>query len=110
MSERPPLLGPLSLNPYAWDCGYQAHPGAPTCATDAVWHGIVLGDVNESGIAGMMSCGPHKAAMALTAEYIHPLDSTCGLPDARFVAAENRCVIPEDYTGRILVAEAACEG
>lgn len=73
-------------------CSYSHTEADLACLADARWHGIVLGE----DLKGLACCDEHKPIMETIVQYIHPLDSPCGLPDALFIEAENRCVLPWD--------------
>jgi hypothetical protein len=44
----------------------------------------------------MASCEQHREVMALSADWVHPMDSACLLPGSRFIWPENQCVMPDE--------------
>jgi hypothetical protein len=81
-----------------WSCGFAETPNHPNCLDEAIWHGFTLDSSRQYIIAMMACCDTHKPVMALSADYIHRMDSPCGIPGAWFLWPENECRLPEDGT------------
>jgi hypothetical protein len=78
-----------------WACGFSEHETDPPCMVPAQWHGIILDDDQSVIVAVIASCDDHREVMALSATYVHEMDSACGLPGSIFVWPENECLMPE---------------
>ena len=102
--DHKPFLGPPHEEWKTWTCGYSPCPGAIGCARDVAWHGIALDEIDA---AGMGSCDEHLPQMKLTADYVHPHEHPCGVPDSRFRWPENACYL--DWDEAELLAQAAAE-
>lgn len=76
-----------------WSCGFAPTPGVEDCLDPATWHGMGFAgsDVHE-----MASCDAHKPLMEAAADYVHEMDSPCGLAGSLFKWPENFCFIPWD--------------
>lgn len=78
-----------------WMCGYGARREASRCGSEAVWHGAVLDEGRTELIAMMECCDEHRPVMEAIADFVHELDSACGVPGSRFTWPENICYLPE---------------
>jgi hypothetical protein len=78
---------------FMWSCVYNSEGDQPTCASPAVWHGFITDDGEI--ICMMACCDEHKTAMALSATWVHAMDSSCCLPGSVFVWPENECLLPD---------------
>lgn len=100
----PPYVGRPSEEWQVGHCQYAPTPADVLCLADAKWHGIC------EDFKGLECCDEHKPIMATLARWIHPLESACGLPDARFIESENRCVVPWSGGVPALSEEASAVG
>ena len=86
MSGRQPFDDP-ALN---WTCGYS--PDGPLeCLDAATWHGFRLTDDGLNIDSMFAACDTHRSLMP--ADYVHPMDSPCGVAGSRFVWPENLCYV-----------------
>ena len=96
--DRQPFDDP-ALN---WTCGYS--PDGPLeCLDDAVWHGFKLTDDGRNIKYMMASCGGHLSNMRARVDWIHAMQSACGLAGSRFMWPENVCYVEWDADGSALV-------
>jgi hypothetical protein len=108
VSNRLRLLQDLKPEELSWSCGFAETRAHPTCLAEAVWHGFVLDDPAKRILFMMSSCDEHRAAMVLSADYIHAMGSSCAVPGSVFIWPENECLLPEAEFD--LSAVAALEG
>jgi hypothetical protein len=101
-----PFMGPPREEWKAWTCGYSP-PGAIGCTRDVTWHGVALDETSETDAGGMGSCDEHLPQMRLSADYVHPHQHPCGVPDSMFRWPENECYL--DWDGAELLTLAAAE-
>lgn len=85
-----------------WSCLYAPTPSDETCLAEATWHGFVLDDPAQRIVAMMSCCDEHKKYMALSADFVHPMDSPCAVPGSHFRWPENECYLPEGEHGLTL--------
>lgn len=76
-----------------WSCGYGEFPTSLPCMDPAVWHGLI--QEGSRITAAMSCCDQHRPIMALSATWIHRMDSACFLPGSCFIWPENECVMPD---------------
>lgn len=96
LSERYGRLHDPIPQPERWACGFGDTRVTPRCGREAIWHGTVMDEEHTTPIAMMECCDEHRPAMELSADYIHEMDTPCGVPGSRFHwGAENYCVLPE---------------
>lgn len=82
-----------SLN---WTCGFSPE-GPLECLREATEHGFIINTDEEGryvGLSMMASCRDHAPRMK--ADYVHPMDSPCGVSGSYFKWPENYCYIPWD--------------
>ena len=73
-----------------WTCGFS--PDGPLeCLDVATWHGFRLTDDGLAIECMMAACDAHRVEMK--ADYVHPMDTPCGVTDSRFVWPENFCYV-----------------
>lgn len=91
----------------SWVCGYSPTPGELSCLADAVWHGLAITDDGTDLIAPMASCAEHRPSMELTADFIHPMDTACGVAEATiwwdFTDGSSGCHVDWDTVARLAV-------
>jgi hypothetical protein len=89
---------------FNWSCGFHNNATDPACLAPAVWHGFIISD--EDDITGMMACcDRHLEVMKLSADWVHSIDSPCGLPGSRFRWPENECYLPPEMYALVEVAQ-----
>jgi hypothetical protein len=79
-----PFLGPEAITSHTGLCGFVTgapgvQPKPPSCLGEATWHGLVLTEDGSACIAQLSCCDEHKAAMALTAAYVHEYGTACAI-------------------------------
>jgi len=69
-------------------CTYRSPAFPDGCLAPGSWHGVER-DLRY----GIVTCDRHQLFMGSLVYWVHELASPCGLPAARFVAADNRCEV-----------------
>jgi hypothetical protein len=88
---------------FNWSCGFMTSEKDPACLADAAWHGFKTSD---GDIRGMMACcDVHLPVMKLSANWVHAIDTPCGLPDSCFRWPENECYLPPEMYALVEVAQ-----
>lgn len=75
-----------------WTCGYSPQ-GILECLDEAVWHGFRLTPDGAHIESMSASCDAHRPTMAADCDYVHPMDSPCGVTGSRFRWPENECYL-----------------
>jgi hypothetical protein len=57
-------------------------PVPPACLGEATWHGVVVGADGSTLCTLLSCCTEHKAAMALTADFVHEYGTACPLEES----------------------------
>jgi len=79
---------------HTWTCGHvRSHRDQP-CGAPAEWHGVNLYSSDPDEVPGMKACVGHRGDVRMAADAVHPIDSACGLPGARFDQDKNCCYLP----------------
>ena len=104
-----PHLGEPREEWESWVCGFAMTRADPACHLDATWHGFVLDDPAEQIVAMMSSCDDHRRYMALSADFIHPLQHPCCIPGSMFRWPENECYTDWDESELAAAAELAAQ-
>jgi hypothetical protein len=88
---------------FNWSCGFHTSATDPACLAPAVWHGF---KTTGNDIDGMMACcEPHLWVMKLSADWVHSIDSPCGLPGSCFRWPENECYLPPEMLALVEVVQ-----
>lgn len=93
---------------FNWSCGFHIRESDPACLAPAVWHGFkTFGDE----IVHMTACcDPHRWIMELSVNWVHAIDSACGLPGSQFRWPENFCYLPPEQFSAVEAAHAVLVG
>lgn len=96
-----------NLSPeFNWTCGFSP-TGILECLDEAVWHGFRLTPDGLSIESMMAACVTHKPKMAARCDYVHPMDSPCGVAGSRFRWPENECYVEWDEFDALVGLEQA---